>query len=195
MTTNRSVNQEKLFEIAPQFKVTSIGACRVAFGAAAEIIACKVFGLDRIAINGQFEVNFDAERDGVFYEIKSVRESSGKIVCYDWRMKKEEGFPDLVYVIVIHRISGVTENIVERMAASCRILLCSGSLIRELSKGLTKNVHKIKEGSERYRYNRKGYIDGYRNLPVKSILSHVRIRLGIAVDFYGVSRTIPVLIA
>jgi hypothetical protein len=195
MTSNRAERQDSFFEIAPRFVCNTPGASRVVFGAAAEEIACKVLGLDRIRINGSFEVNFDAERNGVFYEIKSTRTASGKIVCYNWRMKKEEQFPGLMYCIVSHNISGANDNVLERMAAGCSLLLCDASKIRELINGLPEHKHKSeKKNGKRSGYTRPGYIDGYKNLPVSALTSRVRMSFAVLANIYGIERRVPVSI-
>jgi hypothetical protein len=194
MTSNRAERQDSFFEIAPRFVCNTPGASRVVFGAAAEEIACKVLGLDRIRINGSFEVNFDAERNGVFYEIKSTRTASGKIVCYNWRMKKEEQFPGLMYCIVSHNISGANDNVLERMAAGCSLLLCDARKLRELLIGLPIHKPKLRADGKRTGYTRPGYIDGYKNLPVGELTKRARMQLGILANIYGIERRVPVYV-
>jgi len=171
MIANRAQLQERLFELMPKYSADSAGAARVAFGSAAEEIVCSALGLDRIKINGQFECNFDAEKDGIFYEIKSVRRNSGKIVAYECRMEKDSLFDELFYAILTHDISGVSSDILTRMFATCEILLCPAKLIRDLRLNYPIHIPKIKpERGPRFGYTRAGYVDGYRNIPVSALI-------------------------
>lgn len=194
MTFNRAERQDSFFEIAPRFVCDTPGATRVVYGAAAEEIACGVLGLDRIRINGTFEVNFDAERNGIFNEIKSTRAVGGKIVCYDWRMKKEEQFPALMYCIVLHGIKG-SDDVLERMSMGCAILLCEASKIRELIIGLPDHRHKAgPTKGKRNGYTRAGYIEGYKNLPVGELVRRARMSFAVLANIYGIERRVSVLI-
>jgi len=161
--------QISLLDVAPIWNCDSNASARNAYGNAAQEIVWKTLSLNPIRINGNFEICFDAEKDGVYYEIKSVKRN-GKLVIYDWRIKKESssGVP-LFYAILIHNLKGCREDILTNMRlATVEILVCEAVHIHELSKNFTLN--KLNKGDcNRSGYNRKGYIDGYYNIPVNKL--------------------------
>lgn len=161
--------------------ITSNAQARNAFGTAAQDIVCVGLELQPIQIDGSKTICYDAENwADDFFEIKSVKKS-GKIVCYDWRMKKEANSGERVfYAIMMHNVSGYRDGatLVNEMARrGITILLASCALIHRLA--LLEPLNKLKQSVEdsnlprnigkRNGYSRKGYKDGYRNLSVAKL--------------------------
>lgn len=163
--------QKELFYLAPVLHAHSTASARNAYGTAAQEVVCRTMGLNPIPINGNFDVCFDAELNGQFYEIKSVR-TSGKIVVYDWRMKKEEiAAPSLRYLILVHKLKAARIDILKIMSNSEVIILnLPATFIHNLCKQTTLNKHKNYQGL-RNGYSRVGYKDGYYNLSLKPIMN------------------------
>lgn len=162
------------FEIASRFQIPSVAVARNAYGAAAQEIVCRAMKLDPIQINGKAKVCFDAVRDGMFYEIKSVRAGS-KVVIYDWRLKKEveAGLP-VHYAILAHRIGGArtSDEMWDAYARrNLRIYVLPLNTVVELASTCPLTIPKKPLGkvAKRFGMLRSGYADGYRNLGVRAL--------------------------
>jgi len=173
MTRELSVNrpteqQQSFFNLFKEFNFKNAHSATTHYGSAIEKIICTFMGLNPIPINGNYDVNFDAFKGDDFYEIKSVRQG-GKVVIYDFRMRKEEPFRDkLFYVFGIHRVKNAKSNrdLWEQFEEKGVHLIVRRS--EEIHKAaFAEPLKKMKEGACDVGYNRKGYADGYRNLPIK----------------------------
>lgn len=161
--------QLELFQHNRVINATCTADARNAYGEAAQDIVRAVLGLQAIRINGSFTTCFDAYKEGIYYEIKSVK-SGGKVVCYDWRMEKEanSGVP-LTYAILIHVIRGEREDIIGKMSNTpLKILSIPEASVHSVAYEQVLNVHK-KFTSKRNGFNRAGYSEGYRNVPVNKL--------------------------
>ena len=163
--------QQDLIYLAPIFNCKNNASARNAYGMAAQEIVWNTLNLNPIRINGNFDCCFDAEKDGVYYEIKSVK-TTGKIVIYDWRMLKEaRSGVKLKYAILIHTIKGCRDNILFHMQ-ECRprIVLLDYKVMHKIALAFPLKVYK--KTAKINGYNRKGYVDGYRNVPVAELFKH-----------------------
>jgi len=142
---------------------------------AAQDIVCDTLGLLPIPINGKFEACFDAFRDGWYFEIKSVKLGSA-IPVYKWRIEKEQRAAahgvNLAYAILVHRLKNEHEDIRRKLAASAYcVVIIPAALVHSLA--MECREYKVERGhhwSKRNGYEREGYIEGYKLLPVKRIL-------------------------
>lgn len=179
--------QTELFTLRPSFLIKSNAEARNRYGAAAQELVCQALGLSPIPIDGRHKVNFDAELDGSFYEIKSVRRGH-KIVLYDFRMKKESdaGVP-LTYAIFVHSVTLARSS--ETMWGGFQdhsIVVIPATVIHELAaeeplRFLGSATVEANKDNPRFGYARAGYAEGYRNLPVGKVLE--RVKLSRAVEF------------
>lgn len=179
-TVNRPVERQmKLFKHFNDFDFTSVGSLRTHYGKAMEELACAFLGIYTIPINGNYDVNFDAFYKDQFYEIKSVQ-ASGKVVIYDWRMEKEKPFgKNLTYVFVVHKVKSAKSNRdlwrqIESKGVS--IFNYPASTVHE--EALKCPLKVMNPGNKRAGWNRKGYSNGYRNLPLKNLIHPESPRVG-----------------
>jgi hypothetical protein len=160
-----------LLDIAPSYTIASNGRARNAYGTIAQDIACAALNLRAVPIDGRCAICPDAEgRDGLLYEIKSVHRS-GKLVIYDWRMEKEATLPELRYAIVVHqaRCCRSIEALLEAYAASLELWIVPASVIHQAAL-LCPLRRLLKLSSDpRNGYSRKGYVRGYRNVPLTGL--------------------------
>lgn len=200
MKTAFASRQISLISVAPRYTITSNAQARNAYGAAASEIVCAALGLDPIAIDGSKEVCFDASSHGQNYEIKSVHQTS-KIVIYDWRMRKEarwmqETGSNLRYAVLAHNLrrhqDGAT--LVDTMLQKgLKLIVVKASVIHRAA--LQQKLNFVKSDTSkgpRHGYNRKGYVDGYYNVPVEEILKLCRMRTERAFEIYGQRHSIPI---
>lgn len=149
-------------------------SARNAYGSAAQELVYELLGITPIRINGGYAVCFDGILDGTYYEIKSTRQIGGKVVLYDWRMGKEAdaGVP-LRYVIVCHNIGGQRIDILRELAnRNVEIYSIDAALIHEFAGRYQLNhIKRDKQWSKRNGYERAGYRNGYRNVPLKDLAS------------------------
>jgi hypothetical protein len=170
-TLARADLQLPLLSIAPRYRITKNGQARNAYGTVAQEIVCAVLRLDPIRINGNCTICFDAERDGVFYEIKSVKRN-GKVVLYDWRMEKEHASRvPLRYAILVH---GVTRSngydlFAEMVTSGLKLLIIDACTIHTLALTFPLCTPRRTYLDPHNGYTRHGYKDGYRNVPVREI--------------------------
>jgi hypothetical protein len=172
MTIAPPDNQLSLLYVTPRFTITNNAQARNAYGIMAQELVCAALGLTPIRINGNFDVCFDAAKDNTYYEIKSCRRGC-KIVIYDWRMQKEQEVNksnEVFYAILVHQVSRSSgeELLTNFIKSELELLLVQTSLIHQLA--LQEPLRTLmKPQSKRTGYNRKGYVDGYRNLPLSRI--------------------------
>lgn len=194
MRLARASLQMPLLEVEPRYKVFNSASARTAYGAAAQEIVCAALQLDPIAINGNCDICFDAEKHGTFYEIKSVR-SGQKVVIYNWRMQKEEKFSDvLFYAILLHTVSRQRDEIISRMVAGAEILLLPARVVHEAAKACPTHIPTInpEHASARHGYTRKGYADGYRNVSVTKLKGEAARAGSVDICLYGHRANIPI---
>lgn len=198
MRIARASGQLALLDVAPVFQIKKNAQARNAYGCAAQEIVCRALDLDSIAINGNCTHCFDAEgkgsERGKFFEIKSVYRTS-KIPIYAWRIKKEAdaGVP-LKYAILAHRVKGESDGsrIFQTFAArGLEILLIDAARVHEaaLREPLQtiKSVENPDPEAPRMGYNRKGYRDGYHNVPMKVLRELCREAGEIRFELYGIN--------
>ena len=170
MRVARASMQIPLLIIDPVLDAWNNASARNAYGMAAQIIACERLSLLPIAIDGRCQICPDAEKEGIFYEIKSAHKN-GKVVIYDWRLQKElaSRLP-LYYCIVIHKLRGARKNILPMLRESVVVIkIFSVQTIAIIAKRYPLNIPRPVGNDPRTGYNRKGYIQGYRNVPVKDL--------------------------
>lgn len=151
----------------PSFKIVKNAQARKAYGLVAQEIVCAALDLRSIPINGNCSVCFDAEKENVFYEIKSCKRS-GKVVVYDWRLRKEEAASvELRYAILLHNVKGSDgAHLMEEFSTSnLALLIVNHSTILELAAKEPLCQLKRVSADPRCGYSRKGYSEGYRNIP------------------------------
>lgn len=170
-TLARASAQLPLLSIAPRFNITKNAQARNAYGTVAAEIVCATLKLDAIPINGNYSVCFDAERNGHFYEIKSVKRG-GKVVIYDWRMEKERAAKvPLSYAILCHNVrkSNGVNLAAEMLCSGLELLVLPAHVVHEAAarQPLRKLLRLALD--PRNGYTRAGYRDGYRNVPVKKL--------------------------
>lgn len=168
---NRPIEQQGLFfKFFKEFDFASPHSATTYYGTAIEQIVCAFMQLNPIKINGNYKINFDAFKGELFFEIKSVRKS-GKVVLYDFRMKKEEPYNgNLLYVFGVHKVKnaksnrGLWEQLQEK---GIELVVTPASKVHK--EAYKQPLNKITT-NQHMGYNRKGYADGYRNLPVNPFL-------------------------
>lgn len=173
--------QMKLLDVLPVWNCTNNATARNAYGSAAQEIVCRTLPADPIPINGNFDVCFDARDLNWYYEIKSVRRS-GKVVIYDFRIRKEaaSGCP-FKYAILVHNLIGAREDILKSMLKTgVEILIIDGAKVHEISKSCPLNkIQKVRSNRKTEDYNgytRAGYADGYYNVPVHALRKVAEVR-------------------
>ena len=171
-TTNcKSDHQTSLFEIEPVFEFGPVAARRAHYGNLMESVVCHFLKIQPLPIFSSKKINLDARSvtGDRLYEIKSVRRSS-KVPLYDWRMKKEKEVNGLFYVFAIHSINqatNATEWFNQIEDTGIRLIEVPTSEVHRMAEGLPLQINR---SSVKCGYNREGYKEGYRNLPVKEIL-------------------------
>jgi hypothetical protein len=177
MTIARASGQGKLLDVPPRYRIDCNAQARNAYGAAAQEIVCEALCIEPIPINGNCAICFDAENRHTkeFYEIKSVKKG-GKVVVYDWRRKKEANAGVLVrYAILVHNVRGCRDGaqLFKAFAeGGVEIVVVDHTVVHALADQLP--LQQIKTEHARHApgatgYNRKGYKDGYRNVPIRDI--------------------------
>lgn len=192
-TVEEPTRQARLFSEPDLIKFPSLASARTRFGDAAEELACKALGLDRIPTDGRFDVCFDAQdRQGNFFEIKSVKQG-GSIPLWNWRIDKDRkaGVP-LFYVIVPHKTGGVKDThelwagLADTVTEVYIVPLGIMETLHGKGKQVTPNTFK-EHGSMR-----KGYCDGYRLVSVKSLSSRLHSTKFQKFSLYGHSFNLTV---
>lgn len=202
MKIARASGQRLLFDTPPRFKLGSNALARNAYGAAAQEIVCCALNLAPTAIDGNCEFCPDAENleSGIFFEIKSVHRG-GKVVVYDWRMKKEArcGVP-LRYAILTHNCRKLKDGdrlISDFALAGCEIISLPAAVVHDFAAveplQTMKNAKEDNEENPRNGYSRKGYADGYRNLPVGKLRTATTRERMLCFELHGIRFDIPLL--
>lgn len=165
--------QLSLFDLMPDKPLTTPGESRTRYGRVVEEIAEALLDLHDIPNSGSHEIVYDAFGHGHFCEIKSIRHGS-KLPLYEWRMEKDKkcGAP-LVYVIVIHRCTkaGTLGEVWQKMADTIKdILVLPVSVMHRLAEAEPlQRILSESKGPQRVGYSRKGYCDGYHNVPLSKM--------------------------
>jgi hypothetical protein len=178
------------FDLCPDFAIPSCAVARNAYGNAAQEIVCAALALDPIPITGKADVCFDAVARGMHYEIKSVRKGD-KMVVYDWRLRKElgAGVP-LQYAILEHGVRGAKSSHEMWDQYSDHVLRCyllPVALVHEHASKCPLVVPpppKTDKG-KRFGYNRAGYCEGYRNVPVRAFAPFTQPQEFVRWQMYG----------
>lgn len=179
--------QPTLFELPlREFEFSSNGAARTHYGAAVEEIVCHLLKLKPIDTDARFKYCFDAERDGVFFEIKSVRKSGGKCIVFVKRLENDEnaGVP-LQYVFAEHSVTGAKSNreLWERMSETLTVFrIVPGNLVREICSGLKPKKHYTRpdHGCMQYRYQK-----GYYTFPPRIFDKYLSVVTEVKGEIYG----------
>lgn len=142
--------QTFLFKLPDPVAKNNVSHKRNVMGTMAQDIVCEALDLFPISTNGNYDACFDAEKDGRFYEIKSVH-SRSTVVIYNCRINNEiRANVNLTYAIFVHDKS--------------LILLIPSPLVYALA--LQVPLRYVKTERKRGEagatgYNRKGYCEGY----------------------------------
>ena len=183
--------QPDLLSVLPDKPITKNGEARTRYGRVVEEIVCALLGLTDIPNSGSHDVVFDAyHRPSDHYcEIKSLRHNN-KLPVYEWRLTKDmQCDASMLYVLAIHRCTKqVTLSDVWRtMAATISdiYVLPAWWVYLEAKKHPLRQLVKQEPGS-RMGYKRKGYCNGYRNLPFQALTSPAFYRPSVSrAEVYG----------
>ena len=168
-------SQLSLIDVLPQINCNSCASARNAYGNAAQEVVYRLLDITPIRINGSYKTCFDGLKDGIHYEIKSTRLSGGKVVVYDWRMEKERtAGVALRYLLVCHSLNKHRADILQAMLDLPVVIY---SLPAAILHGFAMRcpLNKLKRGanSKRDGYHRGLYQNGYRNIPLKWMVSQL----------------------
>lgn len=188
--------QPQLFEQHPDKPLKGTGAVRTWSGNLMEEVVCLAMGWKRLAVDGSKVFCADAQtQEGRDVEIKSVRLSgkhTGKSFIYDWRMKKEaEHSPNLLYAFAGHLQTKSTNpkslaELIDSIAAKeIRLAVVHSCRVHQLAKEQPLNKAPVGKGDKRTGYNRKGYCEGYRNVPVGVWFPSESLLEPLEVELYG----------
>lgn len=157
--------QMPLLEVAPSFKIAGNAHKRNAYGQIAQEVVCATLGATPIRINGSYECCFDACKGSTFYEIKSAKAKGGKVVVYDWRLSKERrAGVEVKYAVMCHNCKGGGDLFKAYTSGGLELVVVGLDTIVALAAVSEKRVPKASANESGY--NRAGYRDGYRNVPV-----------------------------
>jgi hypothetical protein len=171
--------QPWLLDVPPDKTFGTNGAARTHYGAVVQQSVCALLGLVEIRNSGNYDVVFDAACPYTkrFFEIKSVHYAN-KAPIYCWRREKETATGlDPLYAFCLHHVRGA-RSMSECWQALTRdfslaVVVLPLSEVNRLCDPLeVRQVVKERPGS-RMGYERKGYCEGYQNLPVRAILDAV----------------------
>lgn len=165
--------QSELFpDLLPDKPISKNGEARTRYGRVVEEIVCGLLQITDIPNSGSHDCVFDGyhKPSSTYCEIKSLRRGQ-KIPIYKWRIEKDAaaGVP-LVYVIGIHDCRGCATlaGVWQRMAETIdTILVLPATEVARLAMAeslRTIGLEKTSSGG-RNGYQRKGYKDGYYNVP------------------------------
>ena len=165
--------QLMLLDVKPSGVIQSNAHARNAYGGAIQELVCAALGLLPIPINGSYEICFDAEDGrGRYYEIKSFHRF-GKLVIYDWRAKKEAGAGvDLSYAILVHSVRGARSyaSLWEQLRQTpSRLVVVPASVVHDAAAKVPLRKVEKPCADARNGYNRIGYKEGYRNVPIPAV--------------------------
>lgn len=163
--------QPLLLETAPSWLITKNAQARNAYGTIAQHLVCAALRLAPIPINGNYDVCFDAVSGSTYYEIKSVKAKSGKVVVYDWRMEKEAKVKvDVWYAVLLHNVrkSNGVRLLEEFIEGGLEMVVMPVGVVHEVARECALMMPKV-GADPRMGYNRTGYREGYRNVPVQAL--------------------------
>lgn len=167
------------------------GAARTHYGAIVQSAVSSLLELVEISNSGEYDIVFDAyHRDtDQFFEIKSVH-ATNKIPIYNWRIRKEiESGVNPIYLFAIHRVRGAGSKLacLKALAESMTIIVAlSASNVERMLKNEKVRQLVAEERNSRLGYKRKGYCEGYRNLPVNAAIEAGTFSHGqVTADIYG----------
>lgn len=167
--------QPDLISVLPDKPITKNGEARTRYGRVVEEIVCALLGLTDIPNSGSHDIVFDAHHpSGTFCEIKSLR-AKNKLPIYEWRRTKDRecGVP-LVYVIAVHRCTQQTSlsDVWRTMAGTIQDIYVMPAWWVDLVARRHALRQLVKQSpNSRMGYRRKGYCDGYRNIPFADIIA------------------------
>lgn len=172
--------QPLLLDVPQTKQIDPGGEARTRYGRVVEKAVIRLLDLQDIPNSGNYDVVYDAgkrhdDRD-LYYEIKSLRRNN-KCPIYDWRLKKDaESKVNPVYLIAVHDCKkmpdmvelwqGMAETMTDIYALSLPTItrLANNEPLKEIKTVST-------ESGPRNGYQRKGYREGYRNIPFQTIAS------------------------
>lgn len=198
MTLAPADMQMPLLEVAPSWHITKNAQARNAYGTVAQHLVCAALRLLPIPTNGNYDICFDAlGSDGTYFEVKSVKAKGGKVVIYDWRMAKEASVKVRVgYAILLHAVKGSNGRslVSEFINGGLEVLVIPAAVVHSLAK--MQPLNQVKNHSNpRMGYSRKGYKDGYRNVPVTLLREMCASNFGTEAMYAGHKFTCVVRIA
>ncbi len=163
--------QPDLLDVLPDKPLRKPGEARTRYGKVVEEIVTELLGLSDIRNSGTHDIVFDAHHkpSDTFCEIKSLR-AKNKLPVYEWRRTKDRdcGVP-LVYVIGVHQCTkqATLGDVWRRMAETLDTVLVLPAWVVDLEarKHPLRRILGETKGATRQGYSRKGYCDGYRNVP------------------------------
>lgn len=174
-----SHEQPMLLDVKPDKPLTKNGEARTRYGKVVEEIVIELLGLTDIPNSGSHDCVFDAHHkpSGFYCEIKSLRQGN-KCPIYEWRRAKDRkcGVP-LVYVIGIHRCTSQKRlaDVWDVMADTLDTILVLPAAVIDAEAEKHQLRQNVPQGpaGERQGYRRKGYCEGYRNIPEHALLKLV----------------------
>lgn len=164
--------QASLFSVQKVINCDSPGSARSAYGNAAQELVYTLLDITAIPINGTFTTCFDGIQGGMYFEIKSTKLQGGKVVVYDWRIKKEtEAGVPLTYLIVCHKLKGEREDIVQAMADTGIVIYSlPAAVLHRFALDTPLRTLKPSDSNARSGYMRGEYKSGYRNIDLHTII-------------------------
>ena len=168
--------QMDLLSVCPDKQIHREGERRTRYGQVVEEVLTTVLPLDNIVNSGSYDAVYDAYWNGWNCEIKSIN-VNGELIVYDWREKKDIAVvkqgEKLVYLLANHKChkADSMRSIYEGMAATLTdvYVLSQPEVSRLLSGRPRRGIKTEIKGNKRHGYNREGYRDGYRTVPMKQI--------------------------
>jgi hypothetical protein len=176
------------------------GNLRARSGVVMEEVVRAMLSLEQGPVNGSAKVCPDGYTyKGNPVEIKSLHRKN-KMPIYDCRLAKE--LLGTIYIIGVHHrkkqinLEGIWIDLSKKL--DCLIILW-GWEVRQLA--FSEQLQKIKSNKTksgvRNGYQRKGYKDGYRNIPFKNLLEVASIELPFKANanLHGLSFSAPIFIS
>lgn len=174
------IQQDLGFELLPDKRLTAPGEARTRYGKVVEEAVEALLGLEDIPNSGTHDIVFDAflRQRETFCEIKSLRRNN-KCPIYDFRRTKDRdcGKP-LLYVFAIHdcKDAHTVGGIWLKMAETLKqvFVLPAWAVDLEARRHPLQTIKTARTASgSRNGYQRKGYAEGYRNIPFTSLAASV----------------------
>ena len=162
--------QELLFpDDFRDFPFSTSASARTFYGAAIEEIACAILKLNPMETDARYKTCYDAERNGRFYEIKSVKRTGGCIIFKKRLDNDAEANVPLSYVFVSHNVSGARSNRqlwTELSKIPLVIWIVPFYVVQSLCATLPIRKHYTSPDHGAMRY---GYEKGYHVLPLSRL--------------------------